>query len=42
MGSMSTLRAEFKMMGWTAPERHRCARLAVMNRPDKGAVHDED
>jgi hypothetical protein len=39
---MLALRAEFKMMGWTAPERHRCARLAVMNRPDKGAVHDED
>ena len=30
------------MMGWTAPERHRCARLVVMNQPDKGAVHERD
>jgi hypothetical protein len=29
-------------MGWTAPERHQCARLVVSIRPDKETVHEED
>src|SRR5258705_3743551 len=29
--------ASLAMMGWTAPERHRCARLAMSIRPDEGS-----
>jgi Co/Zn/Cd efflux system component len=28
--------------GVDGPRRHRCARLVLLIRPDKGAVHDED
>ncbi len=28
--------------GVDGPRRHQCARLVVVIRPDKGAVHDED
>lgn len=32
----------FRNDGVDGPRRHRCARLVLLIRPDKGAVHDED
>src|SRR4051812_2789133 len=29
-------------MGWTAPERHQCAKMVVVKRPLKETVHGED
>jgi hypothetical protein len=29
-------------MGWTAPSRHRCARMVVVELPNMGAVHGSD
>jgi len=28
--------------GVDGPQRHQCARLVMLIRPDKGTVHDED
>jgi len=36
-GRIRATRWLLAMMGWTAPERHRCARLAMSIRPDEGS-----